>query len=316
MCVASLKSWASRHPHDEASAVFLWRLRFREDLGGWALSPRGIELNLPDLPEVPIALGREGSAQEASTARSGRRLKPADLIASWLPLLLMGGLALGSWWLVRNAPHAGSVETPRAERVDPDYAMDKPVVQRFDGEGRMRLEIQGQAMRHYPQGDRVEVDLPVIRAYAPDGRMTVGTSQRLLSDGKASDVLLTGSALMQGTTRDGRSARISGEALRLLPGSGQLRSDQAVEVRIGADEMRAAGLVYDDAEGRLTLEGPMRVVLPPRTSSAPASRLALAPRASPAPPRAGARTGKTPAGARANAPTKRRDADRPRKAQR
>lgn len=315
MCAASTKSWANRRTRDEASAFFPWRLRFRQDQSGWTMSPPGVELNLPDLPEVPIALGREGSVPETSAARSRRRLKPADLIASWLPLLLMGGVALGSWWLVRNAPQSASVQTPRAERVDPDYTMDRPVVQRFDAEGRLRLEIQGQAMRHYPQGDRVEVDRPVIRAYAPDGRATVGTSQRLLSDGKASDVLLTGSALMQGTTRDGRPARISGEALRLLPGSSQLRSDQAVEVRIGADEMRAAGLLYDDAEGRLTLEGPMRVVLPPRLSSTAASGPALTPRASSS-SRPGARAGKTPAGARAVVPAQRRGTDKPAKIQR
>lgn len=280
------------------------------------MRPRGFELNLPDLPEVPITLGREGESPQAPPSRTRRRRRPADLAASWLPLLLMTGLALGSWWLVRNAPQAVSPQTPRAERVDPDYAMDKPVVQRFDAEGRLRLEIQGQAMRHYPQGDRVEVDLPLIKAYAPDGRLTTGTARRVLSDGKASDVLLAGGALVQGTTRAGQPARISGEALRLLPRSGQVRSDQPVDVRIGPDEMRAAGLLYDDAEGRVTLDGPMRVVLPSRLAPVAVSRpAATPPRAGPS-TRTGARPARGSAIARPAVPSKRPNAPDGRKGQR
>jgi lipopolysaccharide export system protein LptC len=277
------------------------------------MSPRGIELNLPDLPEVPIALGRESPAPDGRPTRERRRRKPADLIASWLPLLLMAGLAVGSGWLVRNAPQAVIAQTPRAERVEPDYTMDRPVVQRFDAEGRLRLEIQGQAMRHYPQGGRVEVDRPVIRAYAPDGRITAGTAQRVLSDARATDVLLTGRAVLQGTTRGGLPAEVRGEALRLMPRSGQLRSDEAVEARIGLDQMQAAGLLYDDAEGRITLDGPMRVVLPPRTTTAMPSKPAAGPRAVPS-PRPATRAGKAPPGARAAATTaKRRNADATRK---
>ncbi|MGA1287807.1 MAG: LPS export ABC transporter periplasmic protein LptC [Rubrivivax sp.] len=276
------------------------------------MSPRGIELNLPDLPEVPIALGRESPAPDARTTRQRRRRKPADLIASWLPLLLMAGLAVGSGWLVRNAPQAVVAQTPRAERVEPDYTMDRPVVQRFDAEGRLRLEIQGQAMRHYPQGGRVEVDRPVIRAYAPDGRITTGTAQRVLSDARATDVLLAGDAVVQGTTRAGLPAQIRGDALRLMPRSGQLRSDEAVEARIGPDQMQAAGLLYDDAEGRITLDGPMRVVLPPRTPIAMPSRPAVGPRAVPS-PRPTTRIGKAPPGARAATTAKRRNADAARK---
>lgn len=279
------------------------------------MSPRGIELNLPDLPEVPIALGREGGSSQAPPSRARRRRRVADLVASWLPLLLMAGLALGSWWLMRNAPQAAATQTPRAERVDPDYAMDRPVVQRFDAEGRLRLEIQGQAMRHYPQGDRVEVDGPLIRAYAPDGRLTTGTARRVLSDGRASDVLLSGDAVVQGTTRAGQPARISGEALRLMPRTGQVRSDQAVDMRIGADEMRAAGLLYDEAEGRITLDGPLRVVLPPRVAPERLSTPTPPPRAT-ATTRSGARAGKAPSAGRPAVPAKRRLTDNDRKARR
>jgi lipopolysaccharide export system protein LptC len=240
------------------------------------LNKQGMDLSLPDLPEVPISLGREAGPGDGP-ARGRHRRGVTDLAASWLPLLLMAALALGSWWLLRKAPQAVTLQTPRAERLEPDFTMGRFVVQRFDVEGRLRLEIEGQAMRHYPQGDRVEVDDAIIRAYAPDGRQTTGTARRILSDGKASDVLLTGGARVEGTTSAGQASRITGEALRMFPREGRLRSDDPVDVRVGQDEMQAAGMLYDDVTGQITLVGPMRVVLPPRVTP---SALSPAPRSS------------------------------------
>ena len=81
-----------------------------------------VELHLPDLPEVPISLGpaRLGAARPALAWH--QRLREA--VASYLPLLVMALLALGTWWLreeftpaVVGGRSAGGVER------DPDYTM-------------------------------------------------------------------------------------------------------------------------------------------------------------------------------------------------
>ena len=58
-----------------------------------------------------------------------------DVISAYLPLLMMAVLALGTWWLVRNAPN---VDTPREAaplRHEADYTMTRFVVQRFGSDG-------------------------------------------------------------------------------------------------------------------------------------------------------------------------------------
>lgn len=227
------------------------------------MSPRPIELNLPDLPEVPMALGPTDGGVKVDRRR--RRLRPWDLLNSWLPLLLMGALALGTWWLVRHAPPALESRTERAPREEPDYAMQRITLQRYTAEGRLRLQIEGRELRHLPVSNSIEIDDVTVRAYAPDGRETIGTARQLVSDARGADVLLRGGARVVGTTPQGLPAQIEGEALRIHPQEDRVRSDLPVRIRIGGDLVEAAGVDYNQHSGQVEFSGPMRAELAPRT---------------------------------------------------
>jgi lipopolysaccharide export system protein LptC len=239
------------------------------------MSPRGIELNLPDLPEVPISLGPIGDGPPQERRR--RRLRPWDLINSWLPLLLAAALALGTWWLVRNAPQALQNRTAGPAREEPDYVMQGFRIQRYAEEGRLRLQIDGRELRHLPASDQIVIDQATVRAYAPDGRHTVGTASQIVSDARGTDVLLRGGARVVGVTTRGQAAEIEGEALRLYPKDERLRSEVDVRIRLGDDRLQAAGMDYTQRDGQLQLLGPMRIELAAR-APAPPPRKAAAPR--------------------------------------
>ncbi len=226
------------------------------------MSPRPIELNLPDLPEVPIALGPTDGGPGVDRRR--RRLRPWDLLSAWLPLLLMGALALGTWWLVRHAPPPLESRVERAPREEPDYVMQRITLQRYTADGRLRLQIEGRELRHLPLSDRIEIDDPTVRAYAPDGREMVGTARQLVSDARGADVLLRGGARVVGTTAQGLPAEIEGEALRVHPREDRVSSDLAVRMRIGSDTVEAAGVDYNQRSGQVEFSGPMRAELAPR----------------------------------------------------
>ena len=46
-----------------------------------------------------------------------------DRLSLYLPVLLTGLLAMGTWWLVRNAPVLRPPTTEGAPRHEPDYSM-------------------------------------------------------------------------------------------------------------------------------------------------------------------------------------------------
>lgn len=233
---------------------------------------RGIELTLPDLPEVPISLGPSSPGARPDPAQLPWPSRLRDALSATLPLLLMLVLAIGSWWLVRSAPQPLEPRPPAASRTEPDYTMTGFMVQRFGADGRLRVQIEGRHLRHLPAAGRLEIEQATIRAYAPDGRETLATAQRALADDKTTEVQLIGSARVQGLMANGQSALMEGEHLWLFPKERRLRSEQAVRVRLGTDEFQAAGLDYQEDTGTVDLTGPLRGVFMPRSNAATGAR--------------------------------------------
>ena len=196
---------------------------------GAPMTAAGIELNLPDLPEVPIQLGpvpggRPPPPREMLPWSLRLRLRLRDILTSYLPLLLMLVLALGTWWLVKNSPGPLAPREATAARTDPDYTMTGFSVQRFAADGRLKVRLEGQRMRHFPATDRIEIDTVTIRAFAPDGRVTVATAQRALANGDATEVQLLGGATVRS---DSQTASVDGAGIyalhRLVPGNHTLK---------------------------------------------------------------------------------------------
>ena len=61
-----------------------------------------VEIQLPDLPEIAIG----SRAYPPRPQRQPWHLRWRDGLSSYLPLLLMGALALATWWLVKHTPGA------------------------------------------------------------------------------------------------------------------------------------------------------------------------------------------------------------------
>jgi lipopolysaccharide export system protein LptC len=176
-------------------------------------------------------------------------------------LLLMFLLALATSWLVKNSPRAPSAEEPRAVSTDPDYTMNQFAMERFDITGHLKLRIEGQTLRHFPATDRIEIEEAVIRAIAPDGRVTLAHARRAIGTGDGSELQLLGGAEVTSERTAGEPLVIRGEFLHAFFVTEQVRSHLPVEVRMGSTEMQAMGLDYDHPTRRLELKGPLRAVM-------------------------------------------------------
>ena len=227
-----------------------------------------VELHLPDLPEVPISLGpAPGAAPRVPTPW---HLRLRDALSSYLPLLLMAALALATWWLVKNSPRPEQAQPARGVSSEPDYTMTQFAVERFDAGGRLKLRIEGAQLRHFPDTDRIEIEGATIRAYAPDGRVTLATARRALGNGDGSEVQLLGGAEVTAQDASGVPLVMRGEFLHAFLVTERIKSHLPVQVRQGGAELRAAGLDYDHTARRLELKGPLRAVLTPRVPPRPA----------------------------------------------
>ena len=225
-------------------------------------SGMSVELHLPDLPEVPISLGtpRRGLPRLAQPWH----LRLRELVSSYLPLLLMLALALITWWLVKSAPRPVAAGAPALPAGEPDYTMTQFALERFDAQGRLKIRIEGQRLRHFPDTDRIEIEGAQIRAFAPDGRVTLATAQRALGNGDGSEIQLMGGAEVTAQDGSGQPLLIRGEFLHAFLVTERVQSHLPVWVQQGGTELTAGGLSYDSASGRLELKGPLRAQLSPR----------------------------------------------------
>jgi len=222
-----------------------------------------VELHLPDLPEVPISLGPAPGAAPRSPTPWHLRLR--DALSSYLPLLLMAALALATWWLVKNSPRPEQAQPPRVVSSEPDYTMSQFAVERFDASGRLKLRIEGAQLRHFPDTDRIEIEGATIRAYAPDGRVTLATARRALGNGDGSEVQLFGSAQVVREAPVAQDAmEFRSEFLHAFLNTERLRSHLPVVVRRGGAELRAEGMEYDNLARVVELKGRQRAVFVPR----------------------------------------------------
>ena len=197
-------------------------------------------------------------------------LRAIDNASTYLPLLLMAVLALGTWWLVKNTPLFEGDRAAAPLRHEPDYTMTQFTVQRFGPNGAMRVQIEGDLMRHYPDTDTYEIDNPRIRAIGDDGRVTVATARLALSNRDGSEVQLTGGAhVVREASATQTAIDFRGEFLHYFQYSERVRSHLPVVVTQGGSEIRGDSMNYDNLARVLDLKGRVRGVLTSPTASKP-----------------------------------------------
>ena len=187
-------------------------------------------------------------------------------LSAYLPLVLMALLALGTWWVVQNTPRPDGPREAALPRHEPDYTMQGFTLQRFGADGRLKVQLQGTQMRHYPDTDTLEIDGVTIRALSPDGGVTRAAARRALSNADASEVqLLGGAQVVREAVGDAQPIEFESEFLHAFLTTERLRSHLPVHLRQGTSDLRVGGIDYDNLTRTAKLSPPVRARFePPR----------------------------------------------------
>lgn len=188
-------------------------------------------------------------------------------LSAYLPLLIVALLALGSWWLVQRAPSGGGDNTAAPLRHEPDYEMHKFSVQRFASEGALSAQIEGDELRHYPDTDTVEIDNVRMRSIGTDGRVTVATAKRAISNGAGTEVQLLGNAeVVSEMAGDNEPITFRSDFLHAFLDTERVRTHLPVTVVKGAMQVNTQGMDYSHLDRVVNFSGRTRAVFPPRTN--------------------------------------------------
>lgn len=197
-----------------------------------------------------------------------------DRVSVYLPVILMGLMALGTYWLARNTPSVSPAEVRRAATHDPDYFMRKFSVKTFDPSGRLKSEVFGTEARHYPDTDTTEIDQPRIRSFNARGELTVATAKRALSNADGSEVQLMGDAVVTREATTGKNGEVRprlefrGEFLHVFVETERVKSHKPVELIRGETRFTAESLDYNNLDQVLELRGRVQGTLVPDSAAA------------------------------------------------
>ena len=193
-----------------------------------------------------------------------------DALSVYLPIALLGLMAMTSYWLVRNTPESREPELEAAPRHVPDYFMRDFSVRVFGADGKLKSEMLGVEGRHFPDTDTLEIDKPRIRILGADGRVTTATAQRGLINSDGSEVQLFERAVVvreASTNAKGLvtpRSEMQSDFLHLFANTEQVRSHLPVVLLRGrGDRFTADAMNYDNLDRVLQLKGRVRGTLQP-----------------------------------------------------
>ncbi|ATA58026.1 LPS export ABC transporter periplasmic protein LptC [Variovorax boronicumulans] len=196
-----------------------------------------------------------------------------DRTTIYLPIILMAGVALGTYWLVRNAPKLLEPTVKAAPTHEPDYFMRDFVIKNFLPNGDLRSELHGTEGRHYPDTDTIEVDQVRMRSVSPEGLVTRSSANRGLSNSDGSEIQLFGNAIVirePAVSASGKATprlEFRGEFLHAFLDTEKVQSNKPVTLIRGSDQFTGDTLDYDNLSGVANLTGRVRGVLVPSAAA-------------------------------------------------
>lgn len=196
--------------------------------------------------------------------------RASDKASLYLPVLIMGLLALGTWWLVRNAPKPVTSGVEKVARHEPDYFLKDFVIKNFEASGRLKNRLAGTTGEHFPDTDTLEIDAPRMISITPDGRRTRGQSLRALSNGDGSEVQMFGQAVIHrepvvasGAQKALPAMQIESEFLQIWPNEERISTNKPVVMTRGADRFTGNSMKYTHLDQVLEMQGRVKGFIQP-----------------------------------------------------
>ena len=200
---------------------------------------------------VPVSRLASGGPSRAPLGNWMTWRRRVEELAMYMPMVLMGVLALGSYSLMRATPEAPKPPPPRVIRHDPTEFMRHFSVRTFAPDGSLRSEVKGQEGRHFPDDDSLEVDEPRIRNLSQSGVRFTAQARQARVNGAHTRAVLTGNAVVirepaVGSGTGVPNLEFKGNQLFMDSAINELWSDEPVDVVRGKDRIQADRLIYRD----------------------------------------------------------------------
>jgi lipopolysaccharide export system protein LptC len=182
----------------------------------------------------------------------------------FLPILLMGLLTLGTYWMVQMS-HPDEISAQPKKHV-PDYIMDQIVVTTLGPQGGTLYRIVGDKLTHYEDDASSEIDFPIARRFNPGKPATTVRSDKGILNGDMTVLDLVGNATLlrppqASTPNQAGSARMfmSSTKFTVLMNEDIVKTNQPVTLEQGLSVMNSQdGAIFDNVNQKLIMIGQVK----------------------------------------------------------
>ncbi|WP_409268545.1 LPS export ABC transporter periplasmic protein LptC [Massilia sp. BHUDP2] len=173
--------------------------------------------------------------------------------------------AFGSFWLVQVMEQEDAGARLGGPGDEPDYIVENFSFVRMTEEGKPSYVVSGKRLAHTPLNDVSQVEAPVMQGMTPGRpRMTIVANRAQLYHEEHRVELLGNVDIQRPATPTSEALRVQTQALTVLPDEEILKTDQAIEMQLGAATVTGTGMVANNATQKLHLASRGQIVYPPR----------------------------------------------------
>jgi lipopolysaccharide export system protein LptC len=190
--------------------------------------------------------------------------------SNYLPLLVLGLMALATTWLVRQSPLPDGPTEDLPPRTKPDYEMRGFELQRFAKDAAGHGWLRGDVLRHFPDGDRLEIEGLRLRLQGQDGSWLLLESDHAQGPQDGSRLVLRGNVKVRRFAPntqpdvDPPMLTLTTAELLALDEGRELSSGVATQVLTSSSRLQLSNFRYRHDDGSLRFTGPSKAELNPR----------------------------------------------------
>jgi lipopolysaccharide export system protein LptC len=183
-----------------------------------------------------------------------------------MPLILMGGLTLATFWMVQKNQPAEKSMLERVRLHEPDYIINYGALSALNEMGSTKYRILGKKVTHYDDDASIDIEVPRMRLFQPDKAPVTVKADTGHLDGDLTILDLIGNASIfrpaqAATASEPASPRMlaTSSYYKVLINDDIIETDKPITLQQGMSVMQSTdGGIFNNIEQSMTLTGQVK----------------------------------------------------------
>jgi lipopolysaccharide export system protein LptC len=175
----------------------------------------------------------------------------------WPALLTLAAMLLlagASFWILQMMQQSGDRGKQGLAVHEPDYVIENFRYFSAGKDGKIRMKIEGDTLRHFADTEESLMQQPRLTSYAPERQpLTVRSDSAHINRDHSELQLRDNVVLRRPQTRGDEELIVNSDYMLVLTDKDIVKTDRPVRARLGQSTLNGIGMVADNAQHTLSL---------------------------------------------------------------